>query len=399
MIQATRDNFNLHFSEEKYRNFLAGIEREFPGLLRFRIAESPVFLSADFAQKLRDAGEDILKTILRPDFKSITEKAIPAQWRVAHENDYPHFLALDFAVSQNEQQEWVPKLIELQGFPTLFGFQYFLEEQYKQAYAMPDDYSIYFSGLNKTSYLDLLKRTILGPHQPEEVVLMDINAPEQKTMIDFRATQQLLQIPILSFGDLKSSGQQLYYEREGQKIRIKRIYNRLIFDELETVPHWENQYVDIRKDFDVEWISHPNWFYRISKYLLPFLKSEAVPETHFLHSIASIPADLENYVLKPLFSFAGQGVIIDVKKEDLSKIKDPENWILQKKVAYMPAIASPRGHVKCEIRLMYLWPNGDQKPTLATNLVRLSRGKMIGVRYNENFDWVGSTVAFMKSNQ
>lgn len=225
---------------------------------------------------------------------------------------------------------------------------------------------------------------------------MDINAPEQKTMIDFKATQQLLQIPILSFGDLKSNGKQLYYEKEGQKIQIKRIYNRLIFDELETISHWEENHVDIRKDFDVEWITHPNWFYRISKYLLPFLKSDAVPEAHFLSSIKTIPHDLENYVLKPLYSFAGQGVIIDVTAQDIAAIKDPENWILQKKVKYQPVISSPDGQVKCEIRLMYLWPDGDEKPTLATNLVRLSRGKMIGVRYNEDFTWVGSTVAFAK---
>ena len=145
----------------------------------------------------------------------------------------------------------------------------------------------------------------------------------------------------------------------------------------------------------MEWVTHPNWFYRISKFTMPFLSGDCIPKTQFLHKINQIPANLENYVLKPLFSFAGQGVIIDVTESDINNINDPENWILQQKVNYEPVIQAPDGGVKAEIRLLYLWPDGDTKPTLAINLARLSRGKMIGVRYNKDFDWVGGTVAFM----
>jgi hypothetical protein len=188
----------------------------------------------------------------------------------------------------------------------------------------------------------------------------------------------------------------LFYKKtDGQKIQIRRIYNRLIFDEIDTDPDIFSKVVDIRQPLDVEWITHPNWFYRISKYTMPYLKGNYVPKTQFVSELTQVPDDLHNYVLKPLFSFAGQGVIIDVMDDDIAKIPDPENWILQEKVDYVPVLQAPDGGVKIELRLLYLWPNGHEKPTLAVNLARLSRGKMIGVRYNKDFDWVGGTVAFM----
>jgi hypothetical protein len=176
---------------------------------------------------------------------------------------------------------------------------------------------------------------------------------------------------------------------------VKRIYNRLIFDDLAANPDFKYS-INLQDDLDVEWVTHPHWFYRISKYTMPFLRNEFVPNTYFLNELMSIPTDLENYVLKPLFSFSGMGVIIDVTPEDISKITDPENWILQQKVTYAEAIQSPVGGVKCEIRMMYLWPDGDERPTLAINLGRMSRGKMIGVRYNKDFDWVGGNIAFFE---
>ncbi|RYE20009.1 MAG: hypothetical protein EOP42_28140, partial [Sphingobacteriaceae bacterium] len=243
-------------------------------------------------------------------------------------------------------------------------------------------------------YLQLLKKTIIGPYQPEEVVLMDVNALHQKTVVDFFITQKQLGIAIIPLEDLKQEGRKLYYLKDDRKIFIKRIYNRLIFDEIDADPAIVDQVVDIRQDLDVEWITHPNWFYRISKFTMPFLQSKFVPKTWFLNELPSIPENLENFVLKPLFSFAGQGVIIDVKQADIEAIADPENWILQEKVNYEPIVQAPDGGVKCEIRILYLWPEEDLQPTLAINLARLSRGKMIGVRYNKDFDWVGGTVAF-----
>jgi hypothetical protein len=200
---------------------------------------------------------------------------------------------------------------------------------------------------------------------------------------------------VVSLSDLIQDGKKLYYMAGDQKKPIKRIYNRLIFDEIAGDPDIFTKVADIRQPLEVEWITHPNWFYRVSKFTMPFLTGNYIPKTQFLHQLEQIPANLENYVLKPLFSFAGQGVIIDISKEDITTITDPENWILQEKVNYEPVVQSPEGGVKAEIRLLYLWPDGDKKPTLAINLARLSRGKMIGVRYNKDYNWVGGTVAFM----
>jgi hypothetical protein len=396
MIPFARKTYNQKFSDEKYQQLLNKLSDATPATINFRIAETPGFLTDDFKNKLIIAGDDIIKTILQPNFKQLTERSIPDKWRVANENDHPHFVALDFGVCKDAGGNIVPKLIELQGFPSLYGFQTFLADIYKEVFELDNEWSPYFSGLDSESYINLLKKTIVGPYQPDEVVLMDVNAFNQKTLVDFYITQQLLGISIVSLSDLQQQGNQLFYELNGQKKRIKRIYNRLIFDEIDSDPGIFKKVVDIRQPLDVEWITHPNWFYRISKFTMPYLKGDYIPKTTFLNQLDKIPTDLENYVLKPLFSFAGQGVIIDVTEQNIKDIIDPKNWIVQEKVYYEPVVQAPDGGVKMEIRLLYLWPNGDEKPTLAINLARLSRGKMIGVRYNQDFDWVGGTVAFTK---
>jgi hypothetical protein len=396
MDPSARKTYNENFTEEKYQKFLAGLNDGLKDPIAFRVAETPVFLTDDFRDKLIAAGNDIVDVILQPDFKQLTERAIPDKWRVPNENGHPHFIALDFGVCSDGEGNIVPKLIELQGFPSLFGFQAKLAETYRSAFGIADDWSVFFNGMDEQDYLSLLKKTIIGNHQPDEVVLMDVNAHGQKTAVDFYLTQKYIGTPVVTLEELEQDDNRLFYRANGEKKLIKRIYNRLIFDEIENRPDILNKAVDIRQSLDVEWITHPNWFYRVSKFTMPYLKGNYIPQTQFLHQLNKIPADLENYVLKPLFSFAGQGVIIDVSKSDIDHIKDPENWILQEKVNYEPVVKAPDGGVKVEIRLLYLWPNGDEKPTLAINLARLSRGKMIGVRYNKDFDWVGGTVAFMK---
>jgi len=395
MEPSARKAYNANFTAKKYNKFLADINKDLQNPIAFRVAETPVFLTEDFRDKLISAGNDIIATIIQPNFKEFTERAIPAKWKVADENDHPHFIALDFGVCKDAGGNIVPKLIELQGFPSLYGFQCNLADIYRDNFEIPSDFTVYFSGLDKTSYIDLLKKTIIGHYKPDEVVLMDVNAPEQKTAVDFYITQKYIGTPVVSLAQLEQEGRQLFYRLNGKKKSIKRIYNRLIFDEIDNDPHIFDKVVDIRKSFDVEWITHPNWFYRVSKFTMPFLLGDYIPKTQFLHQLKEIPADLENYVLKPLFSFAGQGVIIDVSRNDIQNIQDPENWILQQKVNYEPVVKAPDGGVKVEIRMLYLWPDGDKKPTLAINLARLSRGKMIGVRYNKDFDWVGGTLAFM----
>jgi glutathionylspermidine synthase len=395
MIETYRKTFNQHFTQEKYKAFLQMLEEGFPEI-PFRVAETPVFIPSELKDKLIAAGEEIVNLIRKPNFKRLTENSIPKEWQVAGENDHPHFLTFDFGICKDEQGNLVPKLIEMQGFPSLYGFQAHLAKNYTSSFDLPENLTPFFNGLTESTYLEVLKKVILGHHEAHEVALMDVDAKNQKTAIDFFITQHHLGIPILSLTDIFKEGNNLFYRADGKKIQLKRIYNRLIFDEIANQPELFKQGFDPREPANVEWITHPNWFYRVSKYTMPFLKSEFVPETHFLNELIKIPSDLENYVLKPLFSFAGMGVIIDVQPTDIQDIQDPENWILQKKVTYEPVVQSPNGGVKAEIRLMYLWPDQGE-PQLCINLARLSRGKMIGVRYNADFDWVGGTVGLMES--
>ena len=394
MIPAQRQKYNQQFTEEKYLQFIKKLEAGYPEI-PFRVAETPIFIPKRLKEKLIAAGNEIVDLIKQPNFKALTQSAIPKQWNVPNENDHPHFLTFDFGICKNETGELTPMLIEMQGFPSLYGFQNHLAKTYRESFELDNTTDYFLNGFDEQKYTQLLKKIIIGEHQPTEVALMDVDAPNQKTAIDFFVTQKMLGIKILALEDIKRIGKQLFYEENGKQIQLKRIYNRLIFDEIADNEGLFKNSFNPREELDVEWVTHPNWFYRISKYTMPFLDSEFVPETRFLNQLDSIPVDLENYVLKPLFSFAGMGVIIDVSEADIENIKDPENWILQRKVNYEPAVQAPDGGVKAEIRLMYLWADGEE-PQLCINLARLSRGKMIGVRYNADFDWVGGTIGFME---
>lgn len=395
MIPEIRKHFNTLYTDEKYRNMLHFIESTYPGTLEFRIAETPVFFSKELTQQLIEASEKMVDVITAPDFREKTNRAIPANAFVPGPEGRPHYIAFDFGICTDENGKLVPRLIELQGFATLFGFQEFLGISYTKYFDIPEGFTMYFNGHDHNSYVKLLKEVIIGACAPEEVVLMDVKPDQQKTRIDFHVIQQYLGIPIVDFYEIRADGKKLYYERNGERKYIKRIFNRLIFDDLHK--QTEAPSFDIQQEYDVEWITHPNWFYRISKFTLPFLPFDFVPHTQFVSELKSIPHDLQNYVLKPLFSFSGMGVIIDVTPADIKQIPDKENWILQRKVQYAPAIYSPEGGVQCEIRMIYFWEDGKARPEPALNLMRMSRGKMIGVRYNKDFNWVGATMGFFES--
>jgi hypothetical protein len=396
MIPSLRKAFNESFTVERYEKFLADLHSLHPDAIEFRVAETPVFISKSFGNKLIDACESIVDVIVDADFKKLTQKSIPVNDYVPNENEHTHMIAFDFGVCINDNGELEPQLIEMQGFPTLFGFQVYYPEVIQKHFDIPANFSQYLGSYNRESYLKDLKEVIVGNHAVENVILLEIKPHEQKTRIDFYCTQDYLGIKPVCITELIKEGKKLYYLNDGFKTEIKRIYNRVIFDDLHAQKETLGNFVDIREDLDVEWVPHPNWFYRISKYTLPLIKHPYVPATYFLNEIKQIPADLENYVLKPLFSFAGQGVVIDVTQADIDHVKDPENWILQKKVKYADVIETPDVPAKAEIRMMYLWKEGDARPKPAINLARLSKGKMIGVRYNMNKEWVGGSVCFFE---
>lgn len=392
MVPELRAAFNKNFSEEKYQGFLDDLQSKYPDAISFRIAETPIFVDKSFAQKMLDACESIVDVITDPEFKAVTDRSIPPGERVPNENDRAHMIAFDFGVCINEAQELEPQLIEMQGFPTLFGFQVYYPDVLYRHFDIPMGYDQYLGGYNRETFLKDLKELILGDHAAEEVVLLEIKPHEQKTKIDFYCTQEYTGVQPICITDLIQEGKKLYYLHAGKKQVIKRIYNRVIFDDLNANKEKLGDFVDITQDLDVEWMPHPNWFYRISKFTLPLIRHPYIPATYYLNELKQAPTDLENYVLKPLFSFAGQGVVIDLQQTDLDNIKDPENWILQRKVKYADIIPTPDIPAKAEIRIMYIWKDGWERPRPAINLSRLSKGKMIGVRYNQDKIWVGGSV-------
>lgn len=397
MVPHLRKTFNSEFTPDKYQAVLRELNSHHSGAIEFRIAETPVFVDKAFTQKMLDACESIIDVIVDPSFKQLTKRAIPPDEYIPGENDHSHMIAFDFGVCINEKNELEPQLIEMQGFPTLFGFQVYFPEVIKKHFNIPGNYSHYLNGYTKESYLDMLKKLLLNGYEEENVILLEIKPHEQKTRIDFYCTQDYTGIQPVCITELTAEGRKLLYEKEGRKIPVHRIYNRVIFDDLKAQADKLGDIIDITKDWDVEWMPHPNWFYRISKFTLPFIHHPYVPATYFLNELKELPADIENYVLKPLFSFAGQGVVIDVEPSDLANIKDPENWILQRKVRYADIIETPDIPAKVEIRMMYVWPDGDERPHAAINLARLSKGKMIGVRYNKDKEWVGGSVCFFET--
>ncbi len=395
MQQELRKQFNQHFTEERYEAYVNRIEQLHPGALDFRNAETPIFVPGEFTQKMLDACEDIIDVITAPDFKSLTERAIPKSTWVPNETAHPEFIVFDFGVCEKEDGTLEPQLIEMQGFPTLFAFQIYHTKFTREYASVPAGYDAYLSGYDETAYLRSLKKIIAGKEDPENVILLEIFPEQQKTRIDFYCTETLLGIKTVCLTKLIAEGNKLFYENNGKKIQVKRIYNRLIFDDLHQQKDL-GSIIDFTQPWDVDWVSHPNWFYRISKFTLPLIDNAHVPKTYYLDQLKEIPADLENYVLKPLFSFAGMGVVIDVTKEDIDKVKDPENWILQRKVKYADVIKTPDIPAKAEIRLFYFWERGTARPVAVHNLSRLSKGKMIGTRYNKDKKWVGGSVSFFE---
>lgn len=395
MISTYRQNYNAAFSEEKYNEFVEAIKADWPEQLDFRVAETPVFVPAALKNKLIEACESFVDVIVGPHFKVKTQHAIPLGQNVPHENDHASFLAIDFAICKDTDGELIPQLIELQGFPSIFGFQSYVTEKFREYFPIPAEFSNYFSGVTtQAEYIAKLKEVIVADENPENVILLEIYPEQQKTRIDFTVTEAFLGVKAVCYTKIKKKDRKLYYEKDGRELEIKRIYNRLIFDDLTNFPDLQTDF-NLTDDLDVTWVGHPNWFFRISKYTLPYLKSPYVPETRFLSEYGDeFPTDLENYVLKPLFSFAGSGVKIHVELQDLKEICDPENWILQRKVNYEPVIQAPDGLVKCEIRMLYVWKDNAPRPELLTSLSRLSRGEMIGVRFNKDFTWVGGTTCF-----
>jgi hypothetical protein len=390
MISTYRKKFNQEFSQEKYNQVKEYLKQKSGLEPAFRISESPLFLTKDLEAKLIDATNSIIDQIkaLSPD---LLQKAVPDNCRVPNDTEKPHFFTIDFGICKNENGEVEPQLIELQAFPSLYAFQRVFEDAFCEIYPFLSELR---HAITPEDFKNQLYDLIVGNENPEYVVLLEIYPEKQKTAIDFVLTEQLLGIKTVCLTKVKKNGRKLYYENNGELTEIKRIYNRVIFDELDRIPDLKTEF-DFREDVDVKWITHPNWFFKISKFLLPLLQHQFVPKSYFLHEFPETE-DLKNFVLKPLFSFAGSGVNLNPTKEITDAIEDKQNYILQRKVDYAPIFEDINGdYSKAEIRLLYIWPENKERPVLMENLARMTKAAMVNVDFNKkDAIWIGSSNAF-----
>ena len=392
MIPHWRQWFNSNFTSAKYQDFLGGLERACGAHIKFRNSETPCFFPKSLVDRMVATGAEIIRQLVdSPDYRRGSESAVPAEFRMPGATEHPLFVQVDFGLVRSPSGEIEPKLVEIQGFPSLYAYQVAIAEQYQRSYGLDSSLRFLRPGLDVAAYWSLLRRAIVGDHDPENVVLLEIDPFEQKTLPDFLLTSQMTGIRIVNAFDVVQRGRKLFYKAAGREVPIHRIYNRVIFDELarkgKPLPF------RLTDELEVEWADHPSWFFRISKLSLPFLRHPAVPSTRFLSEAEPLPDGPQRYVLKPLYSFAGLGVIIGPTREQLAAIPADRRseYILQERMEFEPLIETPCGPTKVEVRVMFLWLDELQPGAL---LLRMGRGPMMGVDYNRNQDWVGSSAGF-----
>src|SRR6202047_522618 len=397
MIPSLRRQFNENFTSEKYQTFLRQIDDACGTHVQFRLCETPCFFPKQLIDRMAEDGKELIRQLVdSPEYLERSDESIPAAFDVPNEAAHPMFVQVDFGLVRDASGELQPKLVELQAFPSLYAYQAVLAQNYIDVFGLQplaaNRLNYFLSGFDAISYRDLLKRAIVADHDPENVILMEIHPEQQKTLPDFLLTEQMLGIRTVDITSIKKKGSHLYYDRGGDRIPIRRIYNRAIVDELER--KGVKLGFDWRDDLDVEWAGHPNWYFRISKYSIPYLKHPSVPRTWFLDQLPEIPADRENFVLKPLYSFAGLGVVIAPSRKEIEAIPAAKRseYILQERLNFTPVVETPRGATKVELRIMYVWL--DQLVPVLT-IVRMGRGLMMGVDHNKNMTWVGSSAALI----
>ena len=418
MIPELRSEFNTKFTSRAYSELLADIDRRCNGPIQFRVAETPIFVAKTFLDDLAEEGARLARHLMADRaYLAAARSAIPQGYEVANETAHPHFLTADFALVRAPSGDLVPRLVEIQAFPSVFAYQVELCHAYSAAFDLPRSLGIFLGGLDESSYWDLLRQTILGGRDEENVVLAEVDPLHQKTFPDFHVTSRRLGIPIVDIASLEPVGNKLHYrDANGRLSPIDRIYNRAIADEL--IARNVHLPFDPGHPWDVEWAGHPNWYFLISKFSIPWLSRSrqfsVVPPAVFVSDFLAgsgrqfladsgveLPGTMEgetvygDLLLKPLFSFAGKGIEFEPSRARLEAIPAGERsaYLVQQRMRFEPTIVTPFGLTQAEIRILYLWPDGGVL-TPAMSLVRLGRGKMMGVDHNKSLKWVGASAAF-----
>lgn len=403
MIPELRKDFNARFQPRLYSQLLDRMDRETRTHVEFRTSETPCFFPAGLLADMATAGAELTQQLVgSPAYMRRSDAAVPERYRMPNENPHPNFMTVDFGLARDAAGNLVPKLVELQAFPSVYGYQALLSQVMHQEYGLDQNLRWFLSGMDEGEYWRLLRQVIVGDRDPENVILLEIEPERQKTLPDFHVTEDRLGIQTVDITQLVKQGDRLFRPGKGSAggclVPVHRIYNRAIVDELER-KRIELPF-DYRDDLDVEWAGHPNWYFRISKFSLPWLEHPAVPTAVFLSdwyngSGAGLPEDRGEWILKPLYSFAGKGIVFAPTQAELDAIApaDRANYLLQERVRFVPVIATPFGPTQAEIRILYIWPGGGSLTPVLT-LTRMGRGKMMGVDHNRDQEWVGSTAAY-----
>jgi hypothetical protein len=390
MVPELRRRFNANFKPELYTRFLSRLDERCGTHVSFRNCETPCFFPRELLDRTAQAGAELVHQLVgNPAYLAAADAQIPPQFRVPGVDSHPLFVQADFGLIQDAAGDYQPRLVEIQGFPSLYAYQVELANTYAEVYGF--DYAHLLGDLSDEAYFAFLRETLLNGHDAENVVLLEIDPWEQKTAADFILTKRYCGLPIVDVRDVRKRGTRLFYPSEGREIPIHRIYNRVIVDEL--VRKQVHLAFDFRDDVDVEWAGHPDWFFRISKFSLPFLNHPSVPRSQFLSDVKELPAAPEQLVLKPLFSFAGLGVVVGPTTEEIAAVPAEQRhaYLLQERVRFEPVIETPHGATNAEIRIMYIWRD-MLRPV--TTIVRMGRGKMMGVDHNREMEWVGASAGF-----
>jgi hypothetical protein len=392
VIPELRQRFNSAYTPEKYRAFEARLQAECGVEIGFRHCETPCFFPEPLIHRLAQDGSELIRQLTTLEYQAIAGQAVPPQFDVPGEPDHPLFVQVDFGLVREPSGELAPRLVEIQAFPSLYAYQPVVSQVYMDAYGLDAGLHYLLGRLTVTTYKDLLARAILAGHAPENVILLEIDPLNQKTLADFLLTEKMFGVRAVCVTDIRKDGKRLHYERNGRRVPIRRIYNRAIVDEL--VRRGIQPAFDYREELDVEWAGHPNDYFRISKFSIPYLRHPSVPQTWFLDQLRHIPGDTAHYVLKPLYSFAGLGVRIGPTREEVTSIPADRrrDYILQERVNFEPVIETPFGLTRAEIRIMYIWLD-DLLPV--SLLVRMGRGVMMGVDHNKNLEWVGASAGLI----
>jgi hypothetical protein len=129
MLASHRVRFNRQFTPDRYAAFVAALEQRCGVPIEFRLSETPCFMAASLMRRLVAAAHELIDQLIgRPDYLAAAGAVVPPAFRLAAGESRPTFIQVDFGLMRTPDGI-EGRLVELQAFPSLYGFQVWLAEQ------------------------------------------------------------------------------------------------------------------------------------------------------------------------------------------------------------------------------------------------------------------------------